>query len=47
MGRSCLKSLLARVDILILNQEEAAIFTGINYQNEKNNYRNGAFAFRY
>jgi len=35
MGRSCLKSLLARVDILILNQEEAAIFTGINYQNEK------------
>ncbi len=35
MGRSCIKSLLARIDVLILNREEAAMLTGIDYHNEK------------
>lgn len=35
MGRSCIKSLLARIDVLILNLEEAAAITGIDYKNEK------------
>lgn len=35
MGRSCIKSLLARIDVLILNREEAAILTGVGYADEK------------
>jgi sugar/nucleoside kinase (ribokinase family) len=35
MGRSCIKSLLARIDVLILNREEAALLTGVDYENEK------------
>jgi len=35
MGRACVKSLLARIDVLILNKEEAATMTGVNYGNEK------------
>lgn len=35
MGRSCIKGLLARIDVLILNLEEAAVMTGIDYKNEK------------
>lgn len=35
MGRSCIKSLLARIDVLILNREEAAILTGADYEDEK------------
>ena len=34
MGRSCIKSLLARIDVLILNKEEAAAMTGVEYENE-------------
>lgn len=36
MGRACVKSLLARIDVLILNKEEAAIMTGVDYTDEKN-----------
>lgn len=36
MGRACIKSLLARIDVLILNKEEAAMLTGIAYGDEKN-----------
>ena len=36
MGRACVKSLLARIDVLILNKEEAAIMTGVDYNDEKN-----------
>jgi ribokinase len=35
MGRSCIKSLLARIDVLVLNLEEAATMTGVDYANEK------------
>ena len=35
MGRSCIKSLLARIDILILNKEEAAALAEINYSQEE------------
>lgn len=35
MGRACIKSLLARIDILILNKEEAAVMTGVAYDNEE------------
>ncbi len=34
MGRACIKSLLARIDVLILNQEEAAMMTGVDYADE-------------
>ncbi|HOI97093.1 MAG TPA: carbohydrate kinase family protein [Candidatus Pacearchaeota archaeon] len=34
MGRACIKSLLARIDVLILNQEEAATMTGVDYADE-------------
>lgn len=34
MGRECVKSLLARIDVLILNKEEAAIMTGTDYNDE-------------
>jgi len=36
MGRACIKSLLARIDVLILNQEEAAMMTGVDFADEKN-----------
>lgn len=36
MGRACIKSLLARIDVLILNKEEAAMMTGIDFVDEKN-----------
>lgn len=36
MGRACVKSLLARIDVLILNLEEAATMTSTNYGDEKN-----------
>ncbi len=36
MGRACVKSLLARIDVLILNLEEAAIMTSTDYRDEKN-----------
>ncbi len=36
MGRACVKSLLARIDVLILNKEEAAIMTGVDFSDEKN-----------
>jgi sugar/nucleoside kinase (ribokinase family) len=35
MGRSCIKSLLARTDVLVLNKEEAAKLTGVPYADEK------------
>ena len=35
MGRTCVKSLLARIDVLILNKEEAAALTGVDYANER------------
>jgi len=35
MGRACIKSLLARIDILILNKEEAAVMTGVDYGDEE------------
>jgi ribokinase len=35
MGRDCVKSLLARTDILILNKEEAAMMTGVSFRDEK------------
>jgi ribokinase len=35
MGRSCIKGLLARIDVLILNLEEAATLAGVNYKDEK------------
>jgi sugar/nucleoside kinase (ribokinase family) len=35
MGRACIKGLLARIDILILNKEEAAVMTGVNYADEE------------
>ncbi len=35
MGRACIKGLLARIDVLILNLEEAATLTGIDYKDEK------------
>lgn len=34
MGRACVKSLLARIDVLILNKEEAAMMTGVDYADE-------------
>ncbi len=34
MGRACIKSLLARIDVLILNQEEAAIMAEVDYADE-------------
>lgn len=34
MGRACVKSLLARIDVLILNREEAAMMTGVDYADE-------------
>lgn len=34
MGRACLKSLLARIDVLILNKEEASTMTGVDYGDE-------------
>jgi len=36
MGRACIKSLLARIDVLILNKEEASALTGVSYADEKN-----------
>jgi len=36
MGRACVKSLLARIDVLILNLEEAATMTSTDYGDEKN-----------
>ena len=36
MGRACIKGLLARIDVLILNKEEAAIMTGVDFSDEKN-----------
>jgi len=44
MGRSCIKSLLARIDVLILNREEAATLTDVDYGNEKRSFRDGAIA---
>ena len=35
MGRECIKSLLARIDVLILNKEEAAVMTGVSYKDEQ------------
>ncbi|MFA6375791.1 MAG: carbohydrate kinase family protein [Candidatus Paceibacterota bacterium] len=35
MGRACVKSLLSRIDILILNLEEAAAMTGTNYVDQE------------
>ncbi len=34
MGRACIKSLLARIDVLIVNREEAAMMTGVDYDDE-------------
>jgi len=43
MGRACIKSLLARIDVLILNKEEAAVLTGIKYDDEKGIIKKMAF----
>jgi ribokinase len=43
MGRACLKGLLARIDVLILNKEEAATLTGIKYADERNIIKKMAF----
>jgi ribokinase len=35
MGRACIKSLMARIDVLILNKEESSVLTGVKYGDEK------------
>jgi len=35
MGRECVKNLLARIDVLILNREEASVMTGVGYDDKE------------
>jgi len=40
LSRSLLKEIIGKVDVLILNQEEASLLTGISYQKEREIFKN-------